>query len=384
VRKIFNGKFSAVHNEAHQLFTDIKKLSVVQNSVKLIFINGWMHKDSALNTTIPKNIIVENLATNGLLLHHKLLKKYWNPVSKTFPYENSWEMLLNSALWTDGALVYVPDNTHTQNPIEIINIFTGNNEILVSPRHLIIAGKNAEVIILEHNVSVDLNVPIIVNGCTEIFAGENSKIQFYRIQDHCKNVSIISSIYVTQEKKSSFDSYAITLNSDWIRNNSTIALNGEYCQSYLNGLFITSGDEHVDNHTFVQHNQPNCQSNQLYKGILDGKSTGVFNGKILVNRGAQKTNAYQSAKNILLSDDATINTRPQLEIYADDVKCSHGASTGKLDEEAMFYLRSRGLSESTARAILLFAFANDVLKNIHVEPLKNYLEERIGEKLSRC
>ena len=151
----------------------------------------------------------------------------------------------------------------------------------------------------------------------------------------------------------------------------------------MNGLFITNGTDLIDNHTSVHHNQPHCQSNQLYKGILDGKSTGVFNGKIFVARDAQKTNAYQSSKNILLSDDATINTKPQLEIYADDVKCSHGSTTGQLNEEALFYLRSRGLSIASARNLLLYAFANDVLNTIRIDSLKNYLEGLVNKKLEK-
>ena len=154
-------------------------------------------------------------------------------------------------------------------------------------------------------------------------------MQFYRIQNDCKNVSLISTILSKQEKNSHFNTNTISLGNDFVRNNLSIALDGENCETHLNGLFITKGNEFVDNHTAVRHNQPNCQSNQLYKGILDEKSTGIFNGKIFVERDAQKTNAYQSSKNILLSDDATINTKPELEIYADDVKCSHGSSTGK-------------------------------------------------------
>ncbi len=344
VRKNFAGKFSALHNEAHQLNSIPSSLGA--GNIQLVFINGWLHKDSTLSAKLPKGVIVGNLAIDGLLSHSDLLKKYLSSDGDSLAQ-------LNSALWTDGALIYVPENVQLETPIEIIHISSGEKEILASPRHLIIAEKNSSVSIIENNISLDLNTKVIVNSHSDIFVGENSKVQFYRLQNDCKNVALISSTNVIQENNSHFDTNTITLGSEWTRNNLSIALNGENCQSHLNGLFITNGTDLIDNHTAVHHNKPNCQSNQLYKGILDGKSTGTFNGKIFVERDAQKTNAYQSSKNILLSDDATINTKPQLEIYADDVKCSHGSTTGQLNEEALFYLRSRGLSVDSARNLLL-------------------------------
>ena len=237
--------------------------------------------------------------------------------------------------------------------------------------------------IIAHSISVEAQKHIVVNSLAEVFAGENSKLQFYRIQNDCKNISQASTIYSRLEKNSHFDTNTISLGNDFVRNNLNIALEEENCETHLNGLFVVKGNEFIDNHTAVRHNKPNCQSNQLYKGILDEKSTGIFNGKIFVERDAQKTNAYQSSKNILLSDDATINTKPELEIYADDVKCSHGSSTGKLDEDAMFYLRARGLSEDSARRLLLYAFANDVLNTIKIDSVKTYLEELVNKKLEK-
>jgi Fe-S cluster assembly protein SufD len=376
VKKVFAGKFTSIHNEAHKLVLDIEKSFVEKDSVKLVFVNGWLHKDSTLSSKLPKGVIVGNLATDGLLKHADLLKKYWNNTGDALAQ-------LNSALWTDGAFVYVPENAQLESAIEIVHISTGGEEILASPRHLIIAEKNSSASIIESNVSFDLNSKLIVNSQADIFVGENSKLQFYRLQNECKSVSQITSINVAQEKNSHFDTNTIILGSEWVRNNLNIALNGENCESHLNGLFISNGTDHVDNHTSVQHNKPNCQSNQLYKGILDGRSTGIFNGKIFVERDAQKTNAYQSSKNILLSDDATINTKPQLEIYADDVKCSHGSTTGQLNEEALFYLRSRGLGEDSARRLLLYAFANDVLNTIRIDSLKKHLEELINKRLEK-
>ncbi len=374
LKKIFSGNFTAVHNESHAL--NFIPAPIAEGSIRLVFINGWLHKDSTLSSKLPKGVLIGNLATDGLLKHADFLKK-------NFSSNEDALSRLNDALWTDGAFVYVPENIRLEIPVEIIHISTGKKELLSSPRHLIIAEKNSSVSIIENNISVDTFAPMIINSQTDIFSGENSNVQYYRLQNDCRNVSLISSTHVKQEKNSHFDTNTITLGNEWTRNNLRIDLEGENCESHLNGLFVTNGTAHTDNHTSVLHNKPNGQSNQLYKGILDGRSTGIFNGKIFVERDAQKTNAYQSSKNILLSDDATINTKPQLEIYADDVKCSHGSSTGKLDEDALFYLRTRGLSEDSARRLLLYAFANDVLNTIKNESLKNYLEELVNERLEK-
>ena len=376
VKKNFSGKYSAIHNELHKLSLDFNKISVDKNSIKLVFVNGWLHKDSTLSTALPKGVVVGSMANDGLFLQRDLLEKYLSNAGDSLAQ-------LNSALWTDGAFIYIPEKTILENPIEIINISTGENELLVSQRNLIIVEKKSEAQIIEHSICLNAQKNIIANSVAEIFVDENSKLQFYRIQNDCKNVSLISTIISRQEKNSHFDTNTISLGNDFVRNNLSIALDGENCEIHLNGLFITKGNEFVDNHTAVRHNQPNCQSNQLYKGILDEKSTGIFNGKIFVERDAQKTNAYQSSKNILLSDDATINTKPELEIYADDVKCSHGSSTGKVDEDALFYLRTRGLSEDNARRLLLSAFANDVLNTIRIESLKNYLDELVNQRLEK-
>ncbi|HEY4800729.1 MAG TPA: Fe-S cluster assembly protein SufD [Bacteroidia bacterium] len=375
VKKIFSGGFTAIHNELHKLKLDHSKIFIDKNSIKLIFVNGWLYKDSTLSTNLPKGVVVGNLANEGLLLHSQLLQNKLNLSGDALAQ-------LNHALWTDGALIFIPENCILETPIEILHIATGNNPVLANPRHLIIAEKNSSANIIENNISFELSTSVIVNSHTDISVGENARIRYYRLQNECKNAALISSICVAQEKNSHFDTNTISLENDFVRNNLDISLNGENCESHLNGLFITDGTQHIDNHSCVYHGQPNCQSNQLYKGILGGKSTGVFNGKIFVERDAQKTNAYQSSKNILLSDDSTINTKPELEIYADDVKCSHGSSTGKIDQEALFYLRARGLGEASAKILLLHAFASDVLNTIRDEELKNYLTELIEKNLN--
>jgi len=376
VKKVFTGNFTAIHNKPFALPSDAEKLFIEKDSIKLVFVNGRLYKNSSQSVKLPKGVVVGSLVTDGLLQHADILKKYLTGKSDALSQ-------LNTALWTDGAFIYVPENIELKNVIEIVHVCTGDQEILISPRHLIIAEKNSSVSIIENTTCSALNSRIIVNSYADIFAGENSKTQFYRLQHGCRNASVISSTHVTQSKNSLFDTNTITLENEWTRNDLSISLNGESCESHLNGLFITNENDHIDNHTSVQHNKPNCQSNQLYKGILDGRSTGVFNGKIFVERDAQKTNAYQSSKNILMSDHANINTKPQLEIYADDVKCSHGSTTGQLNEEALFYLRSRGLGVDSARNLLLYAFANDVLNTIRMESLQNYLAALINKILEK-
>jgi Fe-S cluster assembly protein SufD len=377
VKKVFGqGKYIADHNEVHKIKFDIGKKFLDKNSIKLFFVNGWLYKDSTLSASLPKGVIVGNMASE-LFVSQELIKKNLGSAES-----DSWTSSLNNAFWTDGAFIYVPKGIALQTNIEIIHLSTGKNELLVSPRHLIVAEENAEVNIIEQNFSLDVEKQVIVNSVTEILTEKNAKVKYYKIQSGIGNTFHLHNTYVVQKQQSVFDTGTFTLDSEWVRNNLNIQLNGEHCETHLNGLFITNGTEHVDNHTQVYHNQPNCQSNQLYKGILNDKSVGVFNGKIYVARDAQKTNAYQSSKNILLSDDATINTKPQLEIYADDVKCSHGSSTGQIDEDALFYLRSRGLSVDSAKNLLMYAFAKDVVNTVRVEVLKEYINRLVEGNLN--
>ena len=216
----------------------------------------------------------------------------------------------------------------------------------------------------------------------EVYVPSNARIEWYKLQNDALHSYFIDQLMVYQERDSNFSATTITLNGNTIRNNVYLALDGENCESHLYGLYAIDGSTHVDHHTAVDHLKPHSFSNELYKGILDDKAGGVFNGKVFVRQDAQKTNAFQSNKNILLSDQATVNTKPQLEIWADDVKCSHGCTTGQIDEEALFYLRTRGLSEKSARALMLYAFALETIEHVENEVLRSYLENLIGNKLN--
>ena len=216
----------------------------------------------------------------------------------------------------------------------------------------------------------------------EVVVEKDARLGYYKIQNDQKDASQVSTTHIRQTGKSYTNSVVISLNGAMIRNNLNVIFEAEHCESHLYGLYCLNGQTHVDNHTTVDNARPHCFSNELYKGVMDGKTTGIFNGKIFVRKDAQKTNAYQSNKNILISNDASVNAKPQLEIFADDVKCSHGCTVGSLDEEALFYLRSRGVDLENARALLLQAFAVDILENIKPEPIRLYVEKLISQRLA--
>ena len=350
----------------------------------VVLVNGFFSEELSSLNNLDKAVVVSSLK-KAFEKYPELVEKHF---SKHADISSDAFIALNTAFATDGVFIAVPDNTVIEKPIHIINIISAPSPLgksgmglLFFPRNLFVVGKSAQVQLVETFETHNLPVKAISTSVTEIAIDENAKVQYYRLQNDCENGQQINTVSTSQQRNSHFDTNTVTLSGGWVRNNLNIALNGENCESHLNGLFITSDTQHVDNHTLVDHRKPHCESNQTYKGILDGKSTGIFNGKIFVQRDAQKTNAYQSSKNILLSDDATINTKPQLEIYADDVKCSHGSSTGKIDEDALFYLRARGLGIESARKLLLHAFINDVKQTIRINALRDHLETLIRKKL---
>lgn len=288
---------------------------------------------------------------------------------------------LNMVLSRGGTFIKVADNKVIEKPVVLYFIAdTHADKATAHPRNLFVAGKNSQVNLVESFYSAGENASF-TNILSEILLQEDAFVNYHKIQLESSHAFHVGNTRVHQAGKSVFNGITVTLSGKMVRNNLDISLDTEYCETHMYGLYLLDGNQHVDNHTTVDHRKAHCESNELYKGILDDKATGVFNGKIFVRPGAQKTNAFQSNKNILLSDDATVNTKPQLEIWADDVKCSHGATTGQIDEDQLFYLRARGLSEDNARAMLLYAFSQDVLENIKVASIKTYLESIISARL---
>tara|TARA_B110000902_G_scaffold267226_1_gene359278 strand:+ start:3166 stop:4467 length:1302 start_codon:yes stop_codon:yes gene_type:complete len=287
---------------------------------------------------------------------------------------------LNTAMAKDGVFIHIAKNAIIEKPIHIIHVSSALENTIIHARNLIVVDKHTQSQIIESFETVDSKAPTFNNALTEIVVDTQAILDHYKIQDEHELGNLISTTQVIQKKQSVFSTHTSTLSGSLVRNNLTIVLDDEHIESHLNGLYLTADNQVVDNHTVVDHRKPNCNSNQLYKGIIDGKSTATFNGKIFVRKDAQKTNAFQSNKNILLSETGTINTKPQLEIYADDVKCSHGSTTGKLDEEKIFYLRARGVGIINAKKLLMHAFASEVVNTIKNEDLREYVEDKISKK----
>lgn len=288
---------------------------------------------------------------------------------------------LNTAFASEGAYIHIPKGKVVEKPIQILYITTDKEkEVLLQPRNLIIVDENAHVQIIEQHHSFSDNF-VLNNTLTEIFANKRAVVDFYKIQNDNIKASLVDNTFVQQKEGSNVTVNTYTFGGDMTRNNLSFYQVGENINSNLNGVTMVKGKSHVDNQTNVYHQQPNCESHELYKGIYDEASTGVFNGKVYVEPIAQKTDAFQQNDNILLTDDASINSKPQLEIFADDVACSHGCTIGELDKDAMFYLKQRGIPSKEAKALLLFAFTNEVVKRIRIPQLKQAITDIISEKL---
>jgi Fe-S cluster assembly protein SufD len=302
---------------------------------------------------------------------------YFNKLAK----ENNSLSELNTAFSSEGAYINIPKNTVVPKPIQILNFSTGSEqEILIQPRNLVIVGENAQVQIIERHQSLTSN-NTLTNSVTEIFVSQRAMVDFYKMQNDLESASLIDGTYISQQRDSIASVHTFSFGGKLTRNNLEFYQEGEHCVSNLNGISILDGKQHVDNHTLVNHKAPNCESNEMYKGIYDEKSTGVFNGKVIVDQAAQKINAFQQNNNVIVGDKASVNTKPQLEIFADDVKCSHGCTIGQLDESALFYMQQRGIPKKEAKALLMYAFSNDALKEVKIPELKTRINAIIAQKL---
>jgi Fe-S cluster assembly protein SufD len=286
----------------------------------------------------------------------------------------------NTAFCPAGFYLKVEKDTVMNMPIHLLYVSCASSEVFVNNRNLIEIESGAEATIIEQQINIG-NGKVFNNFLSEKLVAKNAKLTSYTLQIEGDAGYSVNTQQILLESDALYDNATFTLSGQVVRNNHQVILSGENSQAHLNGLFVTKGNQLVDNHTLMDHRVPHCESNELYKGIINDKSTGVFNGKIFVRKDAQKTNAYQSSKNILLSDDATINTKPQLEIYADDVKCSHGTSTGKIDENALFYLNARGIGKASAKNLLLSAFAHEVIDKIQVDSLKEKVADLFENKI---
>jgi len=345
-------------------------------SYKIVFVDGFF--DPFLSQTSHDGVDICILsAALTKPCYSKIVSKYFDSSINT---KDSLS-LINTAFAKEGVYIHIPKNKILDKPIEVLHFATGNEAaLMLQPRNLIVVEKNAQVEIIETHQSLTEN-PIFTNSVTEIFVGQNAHLDYYKIQNDLSTASLIDNTYISQEKNSHVRVHNFSLGGKLIRNNLNFYLRGQHCHSTLKGVTLLEDQQHVDHYTLVDHASPNCESHQDYKGVFSEGSKGVFNGKIHVDQSAQKTNAFQQNNNILLDDKATVNTKPQLEIFADDVKCSHGCTVGQLDEDALFYLMSRGIPKKEAKALMTYAFANNVLESVELPILKKRINKLIAQKL---
>jgi Fe-S cluster assembly protein SufD len=343
---------------------------------QMVFIDGIYSKELSDLSGLPHSAVVTSLA--GMTEEQSLVAS--RHLAAYAKYQDDAFTALNTAHIGDGALVYIPDGKIVETPLHLLFISTSEEASATHPRVLIIAGKGAMATIIESYVSTDDNV-YLTNAVTEVFAAEESAITHYRLQEESEKAFHVATTQVHQERESNYVSYAFSLGAEIARHTLNVVLTDEHTDTTIDGLYVVTGKQHVDNHTTMDHSRPNCTSHQLYKGILDGKSRAVFNGKVLVREGALLTDAHQLNKNLLLSKDSSVDTKPQLEIFADDVKCSHGATVGQLEDDELFYLASRGIAPEQARSLLTFGFAEDVISKIKLKSVRKQLDKTVLDKL---
>ncbi len=358
-------------------YRDIKKYLIHDiDTYNLIFIDGIYSSHLSQTTHDKIDVCLMSSALNKSK-YKPVIDNYFN---KIVSKENGFTPL-NTAFSKEGAFIHIHKNQLADKPIQIVNFATGNEAaLMIQPRNLIVVDENAHVQIIERHQSLTDN-PVLTNSVTEIFAAKRAVVDYYKIQNDRDSASLIDNTFVEQKEQSNCSLHTFSFGGKLTRNNLNFYQRGEHSDSTLKGITIIEDKQHVDHNTLVHHISPNCESHQDYKGIFAENSTGVFNGKVLVDKEAQKINAFQSNNNILLDDKATINAKPQLEIFADDVKCSHGCTIGQLDQDSLFYLRSRGIPLKEAKALLMYAFANNVLESVKIPEIKKRITHEIAQKL---
>lgn len=349
----------------------------------VLLLNGWFYEKKTPQKALPNGVIISSLR-EAAQKYPELVRKHYNQYADS---QREGLTALNTAFVQDGVFLYVPKGQIMDKPVQIINLLMDEEDGMVQHRNLFIIEDSSEagVIICDHTLS---GKSFLTNSVSEVYVGQNANLHSVRVQNEHNGSTQISSVYLNQESDSNAMQDTITLHGGLVRNNYFNKLNGENCNNQTFGLYLSDQGQHIDSYVHMDHAYPHCTSNQLFKGVLDEYSTGAFNGRILVRRDAQKTVAYQANNNILLTDDAKMYSKPQLEIYADDVKCSHGGTSGQLDKDAMFYLRTRGIPHKEAQLLLMYAFAHEVIGHIRIKPLQERIhelvEKRLRGELSRC
>ena len=360
IEAVLRKEFKAVEQNFNELTNaDIAPLKI-DEAINLVVVNGVYSEE------LSEKMIVKGLTVNSL---NELSNSEKALLCSQAKSDTDALIALNTAFSANGLFLQIDRNNIIPMPLHVIYVNSGNANIVTNTRSFVNVQANAQATLIESFYNIG-SAKVFSNFVSEKFVGENAKLTCHTFQNEGALSYSVNTNQVKINKYSNYSNTTMTLSGELVRNNHNVVLADSNCEAHLNGLFISSGTQQIDNHTLIDHQMPHCESNELYKGIAKDKSAGTFNGKIFVRKDAQKTNAYQSSKNILMSDDATINTKPQLEIYADDVKCSHGTSTGKIDTEALFYLKARGIGEDSARKLLLQAFAQELIDKIEIPSLQ--------------
>ena len=347
--------------------------------LRLVFVNGRFAPSLSDTGDAGEGVLVKSLS-EAIREHGDLVKDH---LARYADYEKDAFISLNTSYFEDGVFVYVPDGIVFDKPVHVLHVSTDEGRpLFINPRNLIIVGQSSSAKVIEHYVALSQNV-YFSNVVTEVVCGENANLEHYRLEFESQKAFNFSTLRVNQQKNSNIVSHSILSGGAIVRNNIHPVLAGEGCNSDIYGLFVSEGRQHMDNFMRVEHASPHCDSRQFYNGVLDGRSKGVFHGRILVHEGAEKTDAKQTNRNLLLSDTAQIDTKPQLEIYNDDVKCTHGATIGQMDEEALFYLCSRGIPMKKAKIIMLRAFTNETLEHMSIDSVREALESKVMDWFER-
>ncbi len=342
----------------------------------LVVVNGVVAPDLGDANGLPAGVHVGSLRA-AVESHPEMIEAH---IGQYADVDSDTFIALNTAFDLDGVFLSIDQGVTLARPVQIVHVTDASEDALVQTRNLYLFGENSEALVVETYHSRG-GVKAFANRVSEVVVGRAARVNLLQLQTEDDDASQVNTVQVYQQAQSHFRAHTYTLGGDLVRNNVNAVPGGEGCETHLYGLYILGGEQHVDNHTLVDHAAPNCFSNELYRGIVDDRATGVFNGKVFVRRDAQQTNAYQSSQGVVLSDDAHHHSKPELEIYADDVKCSHGSTTGELEPEHVFYLRSRGLSESQAKGLLLYAFAHDIVTELPHAALRDYLDGLIERRL---
>lgn len=356
---------------------ELARLSGLE-SHELVFINGRFSVEHSRLQDLPQGVVLEDMSS-ALNNHSKLVDSIMS--NTTLNDQSNPFHILNTAFIHDGVLIHVPDDCSIDKPINLIYLSGySDNEFSAHPRNLIFLGNGARLTVIENYVGAK-DSQYFINTVTDAVLASNAALTHYKLQQESVESYHIGNFNIYQDRDSQVNSHSISLGGSLVRNDIKVQLDAEGAGVLLNGLYMANGKQHIDNHTLINHLQPHTNSEEHYRGVLNDRGRGVFNGKVVVHKDAQKTDAAQSNANLLLSDQAEIDTKPELEIYADDVKCSHGSTVGQLDKDMMFYLRSRAIDETTAKSILTFAFAEEVIKRIEIEQIRHYLEYQVIGRL---